>query len=61
MAKFHSDVANVVFQDAEGVWARFVDHEFETTDKKVIDRLKGVEGVTAAKATKGSDDEPAEA
>lgn len=48
MAKFISEVRNLVLQDAEGVWAKFEDHVHETSDKKVADRLSGVEGVSQA-------------
>jgi hypothetical protein len=46
MTKFKSVPRAYVLQDEKGVWAEFVDHEFETTDKKVIARLAEVNDVS---------------
>jgi hypothetical protein len=46
MAKFKSVHRFYVLQDEGGVWAEFVEHEFETTNKKVIARLADVDDVS---------------
>lgn len=46
--KFRHKIQHVVLMDAkaESPWARFVDHVFETDDKKIIERLASVPDVT---------------
>lgn len=55
MAKFTSTrYPHVILQDADGIWARFADGEFETDDSAVADRLRGLpeeEGVTEIKTS----------
>lgn len=50
MPAFLSESSSLVLQDADGVWAAFVDGEFATDDKDVAARLRKVQGVTEAKA-----------
>lgn len=50
MAKFESKYRGLVLQDADGVWARFENGEFETDDRAVADRLRAVEYVTEVEA-----------
>lgn len=54
--KFHSTIRNHILQDAEGVWAEFKDHIFETSDRKVAARVKALPGV---EQVPGGEPEPA--
>lgn len=70
MAKFISKVPTLTLQDGvsekeaaagkTGVWAEFVDGEFETNEKTVIARLKKVKGVAEVKGGKAADDSDAD-
>ena len=52
MAKFHSEFRNLTLQDGDGVWAAFVDGEFETSDTKIAARLRAADHVSEVKDDK---------
>lgn len=60
MAKFASSkYPHLTLQDDKGVWARFEDGEFETTDAAALKRLRALPEdyeVTEVKASAKSDD-----
>lgn len=58
MAKFTSEYKSLVLQDEEGVWAKFENGEFETTDKTLAARLRKAEHVSevAARSSKSDTD-----
>ena len=51
MAKFTSENRGLVLQDDEGVYAHFVEGEFETDDPKVAARLRKIDGISEVKGS----------
>lgn len=55
MAKFKSELyPQLTLQDDKGIWARFKDGEFETSDAAVVKRLRALpeeEGIVEVKAS----------
>lgn len=49
MARFTSPSQSLILQDENGVWARFVHGQFETTDRDLVARLRKADRVSEVK------------